>query len=637
MPLSMMRGKNEVMYNYLPGYTFDFEKYLAIARINYIRGIERNDLNHELILRSIRAQVHSWGDLAGVFLNPRADQFVFLEPKKVYAELFPKVFWCQNPRCHRIVDYSQSETVPAQKTCPVCHNGRLAQLRFVKIHQCGEIQPLVPPYQCEKCHTRGQFALDDRKSEHISQFVWICGHCGHHSTVFAGPCRSCDWVALSGVADGRKKLMSIEPHRANRVFYPQYAVLLNQPGAETNRFLGIDGWQFVAAGFYIRLPELDGLTIEQWSSEQSATISNAAPPITQAELEQFHSKGYSDEQIDLLRRMTTELSAQRQGQQKASSPQRIAQSLLEKTKVRQDVWTASGQELLESALALQSDQTQDLFALPHPNTEQSTAQSLAVQLGLSRLSLASDFPMTHATFAYSRAEFAPRECRLNPFPPDAEHQGKFPIFVDTIQADALVVSLDHRHLWRWLKANNVRMTPLPKPPPDSDMVQRAHFVELFSDLAIHAEPIELTQTLTADQAEARMVFGLIHTMSHLFLRQAALLCGLERESLAEYVLPKALTFAIYANHRFGATIGALSSLFEQSLPEWLGQISLGTRRCIYDPVCASQGGSCHACAHLAEISCRFFNLNLARPFLFGGHDKELGDLRMGYWDGSLNE
>jgi len=126
-------------------------------------------------------------------------------------------------------------------------------------------------------------------------------------------------------------------------------------------------------------------------------------------------------------------------------------------------------------------------------------------------------------------------------------------------------------------------------------------------------------------------------MSHFFLKKAALLCGLDRTSLSEYILPRTLTFAIYANHRFGATIGALSSLFEQSLPDWLGQILTDTRRCLYDPVCQSKGGNCHACTHLAETSCRFFNLNLGRPFLFGGNDDEVGSINFGYWDTSLSE
>lgn len=105
--------------------------------------------------------------------------------------------------------------------------------------------------------------------------------------------------------------------------------------------------------------------------------------------------------------------------------------------------------------------------------------------------------------------------------------------------------------------------------------------------------------------------------------------------MAEYVLPSALTFAIYSSHRFGATIGAFTALYEQSLVEWLDQVLSG-RRCVYDPVCANHGGDCHACTHVGEISCQYFNLNLGRVFLFGEWDPELGEVQIGYLDPSLS-
>jgi hypothetical protein len=128
-----------------------------------------------------------------------------------------------------------------------------------------------------------------------------------------------------------------------------------------------------------------------------------------------------------------------------------------------------------------------------------------------------------------------------------------------------------------------------------------------------------------------MVVGLVHTLSHAALRHAGLLCGLDPTSLAEYVLPRALSLAIYSNQSFGATIGALTALFEQSLEDWLGRI-VGTRRCLYDPVCAVDGGACHACAHASETSCRFFNVNLGRQFLFAGADRVIGQVRVGFFD-----
>lgn len=86
------------------------------------------------------------------------------------------------------------------------------------------------------------------------------------------------------------------------------------------------------------------------------------------------------------------------------------------------------------------------------------------------------------------------------------------------------------------------------------------------------------------------------------------------------------------NHRFGATIGALTALFEQSFTDWLRSVQ-SQCQCIYDPVCRDRDGACHACAYLAETSCRYFNLNLNRAFLFGGMDPVLQRRLVGHWEG----
>jgi hypothetical protein len=279
--------------------------------------------------------------------------------------------------------------------------------------------------------------------------------------------------------------------------------------------------------------------------------------------------------------------------------------------------------MLEAVMPLQSGNVVELFGQEiNENNGRIRARAAADRLGVASVILATDFPITTATFGYSRVDYQPDSCRLNPFPADPDQGGKFPIFVDVVEADAILLRLDHDAVIRWMSANG--FAPAIPQGEDTSLSARAYFVRLL-------DGISFRQTIPADRAEARLVFGLLHTLSHLAVRRAALLCGLEGPSLSEYVLPRTLTCALYCNHRFGATIGALSALFEQSLGEWLAEVRL-TRRCVYDPVCIGRGGSCHACSHLAETSCRFFNLNLGRPFLFGGRDPVLGEIRSGFLD-----
>lgn len=624
MGRKMNRGKQQVLFNYLPGRTFDFEGGV-ISRISRIRGLQRNDLNLQVLLLKIQEDARGWDEQFRPDLPDRvlsdASRFVLLEPKNVDAELFPKVFWCDNRSCGRVFDYSSRDDLPRQVTCSVCRTGKLVQLRFVKIHQCGALEPLTPPI-CQRCNSSNNMALDTRGSERISNFRWVCRsqQCNGNTKVslFSGYCRSCQWP------DQDERMMSIELHRAGRTYYAQTTTLLNIPRRQLDAFFNLSDWEAIAAAKFLAITDRSLADFNLSASNQQTTPD---PGLSGADLDALMSSNKTPEQI--LAEMQA-LRQRRQQEQQQHAPDAIAQQLVNQTGVPLTTWRQVGQEILETIMPLENGRPKKLFDLP-PTTQEIQnpllAQQTAQSMGLAQLDLVTDFPMIVATYGYTRATTTPNECRLNPFPPerDHDHGGKLPIYVDEVQADALLLSLNPDRVYSWLQRNGYQPT-VPN-GSDPNLARRAYFVQLFED-------VPLRETLQGNRPEARMVFGLLHTLSHLCVRQAALLCGLDRTSLSEYLMPRTLTFAIYCNHRFGATIGALTALFEQSLAEWLNAVR-NARRCVYDPVCRERESSCHACTHLAETSCRFFNLNLGRSFLFGGQDQLLDKNLIGYLDPSL--
>jgi hypothetical protein len=294
-----------------------------------------------------------------------------------------------------------------------------------------------------------------------------------------------------------------------------------------------------------------------------------------------------------------------------------------RTGIASSVWNAAGPRLLDALLPRESGRFTDL--LPAAGGSEGDAGKVLADIGLKRVTLLPDFPILTVSYGFSRADYQPGRARLNAFPPDRDLGGKTPIFVDQIGADAIVLSLDETRVASWLVANGIAVT-LPSGTGEKESLT-GYFVAMMTGK-------DLRQTIPGSDPATRMTFGLLHTISHLAIRQAGVLSGLERASLAEYLLPQALGAAVFCSHRFGATIGALTSLFEDAASQWLGLIR-DASRCVYDPVCRESTGSCHACLHLAETSCRFFNLNLSRSFLFGGPDQHLGEVRVGYLDPSI--
>jgi hypothetical protein len=110
---------------------------------------------------------------------------------------------------------------------------------------------------------------------------------------------------------------------------------------------------------------------------------------------------------------------------------------------------------------------------------------------------------------------------------------------------------------------------------------------------------------------------LIHSYAHRTIRRLAAFAGIERDGLAEYLLPHHLAFVVYAASRGDFVLGGLQAVFETTLHRFLEDFVEGESRCALDPGCRSGGGACMACLHLGEPSCRWFNRFLDRSELFG--------------------
>lgn len=620
MGKKMNRGKQQVMLNYLPGRTFDFERTGLIAKVTSIHGIPNTNLNTRIVLYKISEVAHAWSEsfrpiLSDAILSDTT-KFILIEPRSVQSELYPKVFWCQNRHCGRVFSYNETDNLPTSSTCPSCNSGRFVQLRHVKTHRCGAIEPLIP--YCTNCHSSNNIALDMRGSERISGFRWICRTCGNSTQVLPGNCRQCTW-SNSNTDLNR---MSIDPHRAGKTYYPHYTVLINPPTNDLNSTFALREWPMLSAASLLRIPEIGNRKLMDFSTAQNQAMSVNNTEFTttlDALLRQQTLGEITAEQFMIQLQEARQKQTQ---QSQTSSPNNIAQVLISKTGVPENVWMRAGQEMLEAEIMLHTGTSVDLTTI---SSQFSNATTIANSIGLSALSLKSDLPIITATFGYSRVEYHPNECRLNPFPPERDYRGKYPVYVNLLEADAIIVQLDPNRVYKWLVKNNY--APVLPMGTDPQLSLKGYFVQLFNDTPLY-------ETIPGNNPQARLVFGLLHTMSHFFIQQAALLCGLDRTSLCEYILPRTLTFVIYSNNSSAATIGALVSLFEQSLCDWLTSIK-NSRHCVYDPVCRDNEGSCHACTHLAETSCRFFNLNLGRAFLFGGRDIQLNNIRYGYFNPTI--
>ncbi|HKV33299.1 MAG TPA: hypothetical protein VJP89_03235 [Pyrinomonadaceae bacterium] len=261
------------------------------------------------------------------------------------------------------------------------------------------------------------------------------------------------------------------------------------------------------------------------------------------------------------------------------------------------------------------------------------------RLGMREILAMSDLPVILASFGYTRRTFEPTyseltaknlPTRIRPFPSldqDAARRlgrpdlaGAVPILAREGEHEGLFFSLEPDRVVSWLRLNNIE---LPNPHKSSliRIMQSLETVDRYYD-DIWNCPIR------------RLVFGLIHSLSHAAMRTASRFAGLERTSISEYIFLPLLGTVIFDNSS-AFKLGGLETLARDNLATFLRELDDEAMTCLYDTQCIDHRGACHGCLHSPELSCRVFNHGLSRSFLIGGHapwvDIATDQQIVGYW------
>ena len=225
-----------------------------------------------------------------------------------------------------------------------------------------------------------------------------------------------------------------------------------------------------------------------------------------------------------------------------------------------------------------------------------TAVERARELGIDDISVTWSFPIALAAFGYTRTTRRAGEGILRGFSnrPD-QYDNKYPIFAVATDTEAVLITLDASRVLAWLADIGALET--------SDGDPRLQLLRVFA--AEESDPVA-----------AGLVRTLVHTMSHMMLR--ALddgQVGFSESSLAEWVVPETLTFALYANNFKSVTMGSLWTLINNRSLQWLDRSANSARRCDNDPLCHQRTEqACERCLYIT-FGCQEFNRNLDRRIL----------------------
>lgn len=233
------------------------------------------------------------------------------------------------------------------------------------------------------------------------------------------------------------------------------------------------------------------------------------------------------------------------------------------------------------------------------------AEHWMTSLGIADISVTQRLPIVIASYGYSRVHREPGFSHLRSYAQPNFYNGKTPIFAVPALTEALLVTFDASAMVGFLIDDGGLQVEVPN--------------------GERAAKLVLTELLAQDprvgsEGPAGQVRRLVHSASHALLR--ALddgQSGFGESSMAEWIVPDALTSAIYIASYGEFTLGALDTVLRRRVSHWLAKTANDVDHCDNDPMCshispARPHAACDRCLHLT-FGCKSWNADLDRRLL----------------------
>lgn len=564
------RNGSQILRTFLPQQTADLGG--RIYRVTEWTSARPLSVDSEVVTRRLLRAIGPWvhqrndGGLADDLRSGEGLEVLALDTRRgVEVERWPRVWLCRT--CRRLGD-------DLSRSCK-CGARQWGQLHFVGFHSCGAV---VEPW-VRRCPTHDEVKLVSPRSAAAKDIRFVCPIC--NSEVGRG-------LGFQQCACGGG-LVQWNVHKARSVYAPRSMVLVNPARPERMRELAATGGArralaWVLDGMVARDPGTTGTSISRGAFVDDLVVNKKIP------------EALAEQMADLAEA----------GNQFATDDASAEVDALEDS-VRHE----AEHNAVELAMAVSESRvmTTDLsdvevggakgvkFAHDYPN--------VLTLAGVEGVDLIDRFPVLNAVFGFTRGGGDPGVDRLVAF---RNPRGGYRLYGEQVETEALLVRLDPVRVLSWLQArgHHLDMPSGPATPRESRVA-----------ILRHARIPDPGESVRGDVGTD--VLALVHSYAHRLIRQASVFAGIDRDALAEYLVPAHLSFFVYAAARGDFVLGGLQAVFENDLDLLFKAVVRAEHRCPLDPGCARGSGACVGCMHLGEPSCRYFNSDLSRPALFGRH------------------
>ena len=591
-PFQTQRSITQVVRRHTPGSLMYIQEHDVYAMVTRIRGepdvkVDRTRL-HAQVQRFLERWEEREGKLRNIAADIDLDDIVAIAPSGVDYELFPHTYRCANNECQVLYDGTDRDFPGKCRRC----GGELRQLPYVYYHRCGTLRYLAPPKSIF-CPKHGRKELYFHDTRRFTTSSWRCRACDYQQKFWFPPCP-------------REECRQEEHPRFQGSFwndqwvhYGQAVNYINLDEHLADRFtrnargrgllhLGVLGETGAGAKRLLHTLEDEGVTCP--------TCGRIVP----------HGMAFCGH-------CGTRLLSGLSSSDAAQSP--LIDTITNES--GRCAWSILRD--MEASRSLRDEAAGRTAAGKPDDDPYRWGLDTAERVGVFDVVLVNDFPLTTAAIGYTREKSGP-PAWLTAFDRIDE---RTPIYTHSVNTEAWLVQLRAAAIARWLIANDI--APFARQLADiadDEHATKEWLIERIARADATANP--------ADLQLRELVYGLIHSFSHVTLLSLAMRSGLDASSLGEMILPDALGFVIYAGD---SDLGALTTAFDQMTPIIFASAIEDYASCKFDPTCRTDdGGACVGCIQLHR-GCERFNEQLSRAYLFGGPTGTLapGDIAHGYF------
>lgn len=616
----MHRGLQQALYKYLPENWVDFTQsggsVTYAVHVDNWNSVQLMGINNKRLLRVINQQINEYktqngeGSVVG-FPSVINEEFVdVLTPKvsdniaAIQTSVKPWVFVCN--KCGNVKQYYSYDEFK-RKEFDRCKCGEhLTQLRMIRVCKCGYADGVFVP----KCKTPGHGTTYMKRKG--SGLDFVCQKCGQRASL-PHYCPEC------------KQEIKIKPALDSSNYIPFSLSLIDLLDKQKDVFLDSEkngrGEQVVIAQ-YLSLITQDSYKsiIKNGKVIQADEFESAL----QAEAESFRVAGLDETTINMV------IDAKR----RTNPGNQIFEAL---SKVSNDITSVSSEglkliaeeileydELIDAKITLTLEKAEEDAELVNDGIRPNY-RTICDQLGFSNAQLCSAVPIVFSSYGYTRLERCGEGVKLHGFP---QEMAKRNVYATRLETEGVLFELDRAKVLNWLLENNfICQNDMPKDMSDEGI--KMWFLDrVHPDLIMPFSEIDGNE----NGVITKYVYTLLHSISHALINEASEICGLDKSSLSEYILPNIPAVFIYCSNSQGFNMGALYSAFQTQLDKWLKRAFERVKKCIFDPVCINKEKACAGCLYLNEVSCRHFNKDLDRSYLCGYFDNQEQKKLKGYWE-----